>query len=270
MDEVELFNKKRWDDMAEACAIFTRPWLDLDPTRTRDLVDPYDVLGLFEGRHVLCLASGGGQQAVAFALLGAQVTSLDISQAQVQRDLETAAHYGLTISAARGDMRDLTRFADDSFWLVHHSYSINFVPDPLVVFREVSRVLQSEGLYQLFFANPFVLGVTEHDWDGAGYPLAQPYVQGSVVQSENPSWFFREEVPEIAVDGPIEYRHTLSTIVNGLAANGLLVFHLAEPSLGQPDANAKPGTREHFSAIAPRWLDLLAKHRPDTAATRGT
>ena len=40
---------------------------------------------------VLCLAAGGGQQSVAFALLGANVTVFDLSETQLEHDRLAAA-----------------------------------------------------------------------------------------------------------------------------------------------------------------------------------
>ena len=87
-----------------------------------------------KGKRVLCLAAGGGQAAPAFALLGAEVVSQDISETQLERDREAAKHYGVSIETHQGDMRDFSRFEDDSFDVVHHGHSMIFIPDPRPVF----------------------------------------------------------------------------------------------------------------------------------------
>ena len=95
------------------------------------------------GQDVLCLASGGGQQSVAFGLLGANVTVFDLTPAQLERDREAAAHYDLPITTVQGDMRDLSHFEGAVFDIVWHAYSINFVPEVESVFDEAVRVLKS-------------------------------------------------------------------------------------------------------------------------------
>jgi 2-polyprenyl-3-methyl-5-hydroxy-6-metoxy-1,4-benzoquinol methylase len=55
--------------------------LQLDTASARACIDPDGWLGALDGLRVLCLASGGGQQSAAFALLGAQVTVVDLSAA---------------------------------------------------------------------------------------------------------------------------------------------------------------------------------------------
>ena len=129
MDEAARYNIERWRALNEANALFTRPALELDAAAARQRVDPAGRLGDLGGKPVLCLAGGGGQQSAAFALLGARVTVVDLSEAQLQRDREAAAHYGVQIDTVQGDMRDLSHFADATFDVVWQPYALNFVPD---------------------------------------------------------------------------------------------------------------------------------------------
>src|SRR5579859_4602835 len=115
MDEIARYNRARWTALVDANALFTRPKSDLTEVSARELVDPDHSLGDLKGKRVLCLAGGGGQQSVAFGLLGAQVTVVDLSDAQLERDREAAAHYSVSIETVQGDMRDLSHFPDDSF-----------------------------------------------------------------------------------------------------------------------------------------------------------
>ncbi|KAG1318310.1 hypothetical protein G6F63_015276 [Rhizopus arrhizus] len=47
---------------------------------------PLDWLGDVRGRRILCLASGGGQQAPVLAAAGADVTVFDLSDGQLEQD----------------------------------------------------------------------------------------------------------------------------------------------------------------------------------------
>ncbi len=60
--------------------------------------------------------------------------------------------------------------------------------------------------------------------------------------------------------GPREFRHKLGTVVNGLVSLGFSVLGLWESKDG--DAEAEPGTWEHFMAICPPYLELWAAYRP--------
>src|SRR5690349_17475888 len=115
MDELARYNKERWEALAQAGVEYSRPFLNLDATSARQVVNAQGMLGEIAGKDVLCLASGGGQQSAAFALLGATVTVLDLSETQLARDQEAARHYNLPITIHQGDMRDLSRFADRAF-----------------------------------------------------------------------------------------------------------------------------------------------------------
>jgi SAM-dependent methyltransferase len=259
MDEVAAYNIARWNALANADAVFTRPALGLDASSAREMIDPEDRLGEIDGKDVLCLAAGGGQQSAAFALLGARVTVVDLSVEQLRRDQEAAAHYQVHIETRQGDMRDLSPLAADSFDLVWQPYSINFAPDARTVFRHVARVMRGGGLYYLQCANPFYSGLGEADWNGEGYNLKHPYQDGAEITYVDAAWVHAgaEQIP-----GPREYRHTLSTVVNGLVEHGFVIQHLSEWRDLHPDPNATPGTWQHFTAIAPPWLALWMVYRP--------
>lgn len=263
MDDLAQYNQARWEDLARANIVFSRPWLDLSPEAARALVDPAGILGDVAGKDVLCLASGGGQQSVAFALLGANVTVVDLSPTQLQRDQEAAAHYGLSIQAIQGDMRDLSFLDAANFDIVWHAFSVSFVPDLQVVFREITRVIRDPGVYRLEWANPFFIGLSEEDWTGAGYPLNRPYIDGAEVVFADPAWTVEDGTGvERRITGPREFRHTLSSVINGLVQQGFVLLGLWEETSQNPDAD--PGSWEHFKAIAPPWLTVWAAYRPAT------
>jgi SAM-dependent methyltransferase len=258
MDAVARYNQERWGALVNANAIFTRPYLDLDASSAQAIVDPAGRFGKLQGQRVLCLAGGGGQQSAAFALLGAQVTVFDLSADQLARDQAAAAHYGLSLTILQGDMRDLTPLVGQGFDLVYHPYSLNFVPDARVVFAQVGRVIRAGGHYSFNCANPCFAGLLIQEWDGRGYPLHRSYVQGAEIRYVDEAWIFRGEPPTQRINGPVEYRQTLSTLVNGLVEAGFVITHLEEEFLGEPDPAAPPGTSAHFSAVAPPWLRFWA------------
>lgn len=256
MDEIAQYNIERWAALTQAEALFTRPKLDLDAAAARALVDPRERLGDLAGRRVLCLAGGGGQQSIAFALLGADVTVLDLSEAQLARDHQAAIRYSVHLDAQQGDIRDLSRFSAASFDTVFQPYSLNFVPDAGVVFHEVARVMRSGGLYTFNCAYPAFAGMGTRDWTGAGYLLQRPYVSGAEVTYPDEAWVYPDGQTGQRVPPVREYRHTLGALVNGLTAAGFALLHLDEQQIGSPDA--EPGSWEHFLAHCPPWLTFFA------------
>ncbi|UVI28499.1 class I SAM-dependent methyltransferase [Paenibacillus spongiae] len=265
-DEVYRYNHARWEALAQANALFTRPKLDLDKETARAYLnlDRFGITSDLTGQHVLCLASGGGQQSAAFALLGAIVTVYDISPSQLERDQAAADHYGTAIRIVQGDMRDLSCFGDDSFDIVWHPYSLTFVPDSRVVFHEVSRIMKEGGLYHLMCANPFFSGLTHADWNGEGYTLKQPYVDEATTSYPDQEWVYdRSQSDEI--QAPREYRQTLSRIMNGLIQEGFLLAYFSEVKSNDPAP--VPGSWGHFADIAPPWLEFIWTYNPNFLRT---
>ena len=129
MDELSSFNRERWNGLARAGILYSRPKLDLDEASAREMVDEAGLLGDVRGKRLLVLAGGGGQQSAALGLLGAHITVLDLSDEQLANDRRAADHYGLCPVLLQGDMRDLSRFDEDAFEIVYQPFSINFVPD---------------------------------------------------------------------------------------------------------------------------------------------
>ena len=111
---------------------------------------PHELAGV----AVLCLAGGGGQQGPLLAAAGANVTVLDSSQRQLERDRCVAERDGLTLSAVLGDMADLSMFAEASFELIIHPPSNVYVPKVRPVWREAYRVLRPGGSLISAFDNP--------------------------------------------------------------------------------------------------------------------
>ena len=212
MDELQnIINKniEHWENEVASGKHYTVPDLTLDKDLLNkfangDLLfwnDPHAVnnnpllkkIRQFEfadikGKKVLCLASGGGQQSAMFSLLGADVTVVDISQGQLNGDMQAANHYGYTVKTVLGSMTDLSAFADESFDIVYQPISICFVPDVAAVYREVFRVLKKGGMYHVDHVNPSTISTSyENDidgWDGTAYRIGSPYIGGPLRTDE--------------------------------------------------------------------------------------
>jgi SAM-dependent methyltransferase len=273
MDDVARFNKERWEELAQRGVMYSRPKLHLDEASARETVDPEGRMDESAGRDVLCLAGGGGQQSAAFCLLGAKVTVLDLCETQLRRDREAAAHYGHEVRTVQGDMRDLSCFEDDSFDIIYHAHSLNFVPQAERVFDEVVRVLRPGGQYRMSCWNPLAHGACETIWREGGYVLRGPYVEGLEIRYDDPCWELDapsgstfvapggeadgQPAPKIRIPGPREFRHTLEAIVNGMIERGLAILGLWEQDPGDPAA--EPGTWDHFKTYAPPWLTVWTR-----------
>ena len=258
MDSLAKYNKERWEELASANIQYSRPMLDLDTNSARKVVDPEGILDDINGKKVLCLAGGGGQQSAAFGLLGAEVTVIDISETQLERDRKAAKHYNLDIKTVHGDMRDLSCFPENSFDITWHAHSLNFVPDTMPVFQQVARVIKKGGYYRLQYTNPFIQSILNGPWTGEGYLLKDKYIDGEELNIDDPFWDVENEKGEIKkIKGPREFRHTLGTVINNLVSLSFNLLGFWEDT--GDTTNPKPGTWDHFKSIAPPWLTMWWK-----------
>ena len=265
------YNRRQWNALSAAGVVCSRPVLDMTADRAREITDKEGFFGDLAGRRVLCLANGGGQQSVAFAFLGAAVTVLDHSVEQLARDKLASDHYRFDVRTVEGDIRDLSVFQDGEFDIVAQGYSINYVPELEGVFDGVTRVLRFRGKYQLMCHNPFLHGSwvdgcwgsswqKKDLWKGVGYPIRLPYVEGAEISTFDPYWNFNDaEGNGKRIPAPQEYRHLLSTIVNGLIDRGLMLLCVRESAKGDPEA--EPGSWEHYQYFAPPWMTFWSEKR---------
>ncbi len=256
LDEIALINKKHWERMVgEGCG-FTRPWLDLD----REIINQYlkgqlsyipehllemsplKILTDIESKDVLCLGAGGGQQSAVFGLLGACVTVIDLSKRQLEMDRRAAAHYGYKINLIHSDMREFSKVEENSFDLVYGT-GMSYIPDVKQVYSEVNRVLRINKTYRVDFTNPATEFVDCDDWNGQGYSITKPYT----------------ERIRRTINGPIEYRHTLSDIFNGLITSGFSIEHVQETPHYQQKLQDIPGSWAHWLTYITGFTVLAKK-----------
>ena len=137
------------------------------------------------------------------------------------------------------------------------------MPDVNTVFQQVARVLRAGGIYYFSCANPFFLGLSERDWNGEGYPLRYPYLDGAEITYEDQDWVYDRNQTNEPLPLPREYRHTLSSLISGLVARTFLILHVSDYTGFDPDPKAAPGTWDHFVSVAPPWLNFWTSYRPE-------
>ncbi|MCL2775426.1 MAG: class I SAM-dependent methyltransferase [Oscillospiraceae bacterium] len=216
-----------------------------------------------KGKKVLCLASGGGQQSAMFSLLGADVTVADITQGQLNGDIQAANHYGYIVKTVQCSMTDLSVFDDESFDIVHQPISICFVPDVALVYKEVFRVLRKGGLYHVDHINPATHPTSYENsidgWDGIGFRIGSPYIGGPLRIDENGN----ENMTSGEVDG--EFRHLFIDIFCKLTEAGFQIKYIWEdernlvtalnPQNGIPPCD---GSYESGFSVIQRYINVLS------------
>ena len=228
--DVPEYNREAWDRQVESGNPWTVPvgpevieaarrgeW-EVLLTETKPV--PRAWFPEMAGGHVLCLASGGGQQAPTFAAAGASVTVLDNSPRQLAQDRFVADREALEgLETLQGDMRDLSAFADESFDLVFHPVSNLFVPEVGPVWNEAFRVLRSGGTLLAGFLNPVVYVFDLELADDTGEVRVRYELPYADAESKT-----EEEVRRQMERGePLEFSHTLEEQIGGQIEAGFLI-----------------------------------------------
>ncbi|MCZ6642945.1 MAG: class I SAM-dependent methyltransferase, partial [Gammaproteobacteria bacterium] len=186
---------------------------------TPSLSVPKNWFGNVNDKNILCLASGGGQQAPILAAAGANVTSFDRSEAQLAKDELVAIREGLDIELVCGDMADLACFDAEQFELIFHPVSNLFASNIRPVWQECSRVLAASGRLLSGFMNPdfFLFDLDAVD---AGEPL--------LVSNQLP-YSDIEDLPKAALQARIdrgealEFSHSLNDQIGGQLEAGFVI-----------------------------------------------
>jgi SAM-dependent methyltransferase len=176
------------------------------------------------GTDVLCLASGGGQQAPVLAAAGATVTVLDNSPRQLAQDRMVADRDQLELSTVLGDMRDLSAFADGAFDLVFNPVSNLFCPDLAPVWSECFRVLRPGGLLLTGFMNPDVFIFDADACENRGELI----VRHALPYSDLTHLTAAERERLWGLDAPVEYSHSLTEQIGGQLEAGFVITGFRE------------------------------------------
>ena len=179
-----------------------------------------------KGADVLCLASGGGQQAPRLAAVGANVTVFDNSPAQLKQDQLVAEKEALILQTVEGDAAELSMFADESFDLVFNPCSTVFMPEVCAVWRECYRVLRYGGVLMTGSMNPvhYIFDLYKADEGTLEVIHSIPYSDLTSIP--------KEDLGEIIEKGlPLEFGHSLTDLLGGQCAAGFAITDLYEDNM---------------------------------------
>lgn len=126
------------------------------------------------GKKVLLPSSGDNHAAFAFALLGAEVTSADISERQLEHAQEIANKLNLNIRFICDDTTKLSNMADNIYDLVYTSNGTHtWIADIVEMYQNIYRVLKPTGLSIMFDIHPFNRPFSGEPWEEP--KIVKPY-----------------------------------------------------------------------------------------------
>ena len=204
-----------------------------------------------QGKKVLCLASGGGQQGPILAAAGADVTVFDNSRVQLEQDELVAKRDQLHITTVQGNMQDLSVFADESFDLIIHPWSNGFIDNVLPVWKECARILKKNGQLLAGFGNP-----VEYIFDSGELEKGRFFVKHKIPYADIEHMDDPEIKRIVAEDGYI-WGHTLEDQIQGQIDAGFAITGFYEDIGGSaldPYINSSIATR------AVKWGEQSTKY----------
>lgn len=227
--EITQHNSNAWDKKVEQGSSYTQPVSsevirkskvgDWAITVTTEKSVPRDWFPVsIKGLKILCLASGGGQQAPVLAAAGADVTVIDISKKQLEQDEMVAKRDGLKLKTVQGDMSNLSMFDDASFDLIVHPVANLFVKDIQPVWSEASRVLKNKGILIAGFTNP-LLWIFDNKKEDEGILDVKHKIPSSTLDH------LPEDEVQAYIDSnqTIEHAHNLEDQIQGQINAGLII-----------------------------------------------
>ena len=169
------------------------------------------------GKKILCLASGGGQQGPVLSAAGADVTVFDNSTGQLEKDLYVAKRDGLAIKTVQGNMQNLSAFEDESFDMIVHPWSNNYIDDIQPVWRECARVLKTGGILIAGFGSPleYIFDIEQFEKGRLEPKYSIPYAD--IDHLDDP------KVKEVAEAEGYSWGHTLEEQIQGQISAGFVI-----------------------------------------------
>ncbi len=255
MNQFHEANRKGWD----AASPGWQAKVEARGEWRRAVIDPriafdqseLNHLGNVKDKQVCVLGSGDNIVAFALAGLGAQVTSVDISQIQLDIAAGRAHELGLDINFIRADVTDLSALANNQFDLVYTGGHVAaWISDLPKYYAEAGRILKPGGLFMVNEYHPFrrIWGYhADHLKLDCPYFACGPYQYDRADEADAPTG----SLPSY------EFHWTITDLVAAMQAGGCTLLTLHEYGDQAEDWETVPLTG------LPEYLLLVGKKRAE-------
>lgn len=223
--DAELGNQDHWDELAE---VHARSY-DIEPLLRREsLLDEIqrEELGPVDGKTLLHLQCHIGTDTLSWALLGAEVTGVDISAESLKQAETLAARIGVDADFVHCSVYDLPHKLERQFDIVYTSVGILcWLSDLRSWGQIIRRYLKPDGVFYIMESHP-ILGVFDDETDevrvrwpyfGGPDPVRWPGDHPDYADSD-----YRVRTPSY------EWQWTMSDVINALIEAGLDIEYLHE------------------------------------------
>lgn len=265
-DEHLRTNRRVYDAMADAGDPLCRPAKDDELADPLSTVDAAGWLGKsISGRHLLCLAAGGGRQSALYAAAGAIVTVVDLSGSMLELDRRVAAERGYSLRLLETSMDDLSMLRNGEFDIVIHPVSTCYLPGLGRVFAEVARVTRAGGIYVSQHKQPTSLQATTDPSSQGGYRLQHRYYRTEPIPPSSTETSVSRRLRE---PGAMEYLHRWEQLVGGMCRAGFVIEDLSEPLHAKQDAQPS-SFADRANYIAP-YVRIKARRTEKNSSVRSS
>jgi SAM-dependent methyltransferase len=109
-----------------------------------------------EGKRICVPSSGDNHAVFAFHLMGAAVTSVDISERQLENGAAVALKHGWDIEFICDDTMELGKIKSNDYDLVYTSNGVHvWINDLYSMYQNIHRVLKDNGTNLMYEVHPF-------------------------------------------------------------------------------------------------------------------
>lgn len=163
----------------------------------------------FKNKRVLVPASGDNRAVFAFHLLGASVTSLDISEKQLEYSAKIADKHNWNIEFVCGNLMKLDEIKSNEYDLVYISNGVMVWVDDLdLMYKNIYRVLKANGHYIMYDRHPFM----------------PPFDNNNTTEL-----MIKKDYDSTGPFGnPSTFHWRLQDIINSMISSGLILKHIEE------------------------------------------
>jgi SAM-dependent methyltransferase len=208
------------------------------------------------GKRVLVASSGDNVAVFGFHLLGAEVTSTDLSEKQLENAAKHAAARGWDVQFVCTDSMTLAGIADRDYDLVYTSNGVHvWISDLACMYQSFHRVLKEGGYYIYFETHPFI---RPFDDSGSDIKVIRPYEETGPF-GDPPTYAWRIQ----------DFMRAL--LANGFELSDFTEFHPQPEDYDdwwyhsqekkQKDNYAKFDWRKNPWAALPQWIGACARKK---------
>ena len=257
---------RRWDEISDS------DWYK--GYRTKDVIDKIvenpssafhhvtwemlkQTVGDFVGKKICVPSSGDNHAVFAFAVLGARVTSCDISSRQIENAEKIANERGFDIEFVCDDTMTLGKLSDNTYDFVYTSNGVHiWIDDLKSMYKNIYRILKGGGKYLMYDIHPF------------GRPFSYDDV------SDNKNLIIEKSYDQTGPHGD-SYHWRVGDLVNAIISSGFSITQMEEMFAEYGTYwYESSGGREHLSkeetdslydwktnplAALPQWISISAK-----------